>query len=505
MQYSTSEIKRANIKIFLGLAALIFMPLAGILFGTLLNIYGFSNGFIVGLILGFIIGGVLFFLSIRSYVDNWKLKREFIRYVALYCIVLLVKQLGFGNTIGWTAFVICYLSIPMNLALRIILQMSQENKRQNGTDLFLTNDEESASAKKKKEFKVYLFMFAICVLILPISYFSYKLSGKPATSEKTQEIFESMHPTCTVNNITFEIESEWEPLDGYDGMYITKDQRVIYGLQGVSQLGSFTPKEFFEELKEFYSQDYTILKHTSYTVARGYSPDGVPLYKGEIRMIDNNGVYYDTAVLIVPDKNIVLTFSAQSTQELQSDATLERMSRTTTFQIGDQDYISGNTFLMNDNSELCLKEDGSFRYYKSEDDHENQYYIGTYEVFYGQAAFNKLESLSKYNLTMEELEHILSLNMNGYVLGDSSLGDILYALEPDMTDKRTKYQICKDTFYAVILHNYRLVSSPNDETEMGHDTLYVGYYIPELEIADMRNVDAASYTRWTYKKQKTGS
>ena len=57
--------------------------------------------------------------------------------------------------------------------------------------------------------------------------------------------------------------------------------------------------------------------------------------------------------------------------------------------------------------------------------------------------------------------------------------------------------MCLDTFYAVILHNQRLVRSPEDVTEGGNSTLYIGFYLPELNMADLTNCNAASYTQWT--------
>ena len=62
----------------------------------------------------------------------------------------------------------------------------------------------------------------------------------------------------------------------------------------------------------------------------------------------------------------------------------------------------------------------SYRYYRSEDDHENQYYEGVYEVYYGQTAVDKVVSMTEYGLTEEELNQVLSANMNGYVPGGST-------------------------------------------------------------------------------------
>ena len=113
---------------------------------------------------------------------------------------------------------------------------------------------------------------------------------------------------------------------------------------------------------------------------------------------------------------------------------------------------------------------------------------------------DKVGSMTEYGLTMEELEQVLAANMNGYIPGGSSPLDYLYAMG-ELEDNRERYQVCLDTFYAVILHNQRLVSSPEDVREGGNSTLYIGFYLPELKMADLTNCNAASHTQWTFQEK----
>ena len=216
-------------------------------------------------------------------------------------------------------------------------------------------------------------------------------------------------------------------------------------------------------------------------------------------------VLYCTKIIIAPQKNLVLTFAAQAHKDRVQDPAfvwmeLNGLCDTLTFEIGAQDYISGNTFLCNDGSQLCLRDDSSYRYYQSAEDHENQYYEGIYEVYRGQAAMDKIASMTEYGLTMEELERVLAANMNGYIPGGSKPSDYLYAIG-ELEDNRTYYSVCLDTFYAVILNNQRLVHSPDDVQEGSNSTLYLGFYIPELNMADLTNANAASYTQWTFQEK----
>ena len=121
-------------------------------------------------------------------------------------------------------------------------------------------------------------------------------------------------------------------------------------------------------------------------------------------------------------------------------------------------------------------------------------------MYYGQSAMDKVASMTEYGLTMEELEQVLASSMNGYIPGGSRPSDYLYAMG-ELEDNRKRYQVCLDTFYAVILHNQRLISSPEDVREGGNSVLYIGFYLPELEMADLTNCNAMSNTQWTFQEK----
>lgn len=229
------------------------------------------------------------------------------------------------------------------------------------------------------------------------------------------------------------------------------------------------------------------------------SGDGVACQTAELTGYKDK-LLYCTKLVIVPQKNMVLTFCGQAyTDKTEAPNTiwhtLNLLCDSLMFEIGSKDYISGGTFLCGDGSQLCLADDNSFRYYQSERDHENQYYEGSYEVYYGQAAMDKVASMAEYGLTMEELKQVLSASMNGYIPGGSKPSDYLYSMG-ELEDDRPRYDVCLDTFYAVILHNQRLVHSPEEITEGGNSVLYLGFYLPELKLVDLTNANAASHTQW---------
>lgn len=295
--------------------------------------------------------------------------------------------------------------------------------------------------------------------------------------------------TCTVDDISFSVDGSWEPLSGYNGTFSTPQKTAVYQLQGVSCLGSYTPEDFFKTLLDEYSRSNEIIssddKLTPFVTA-----DGIDSYVGRIEMNVNN-IFFSIDLLIVPQKNTVVTFAAQAADKDTLPVDIREITNTAEINIAKEDYITGNTFIASDDSELFLKDGGEFIYYQKADDHNQPYCTGKYEVYHGQEAFDKLESMPEYGLTEEELEQTLSANMNGY-----KRPDITEFLIPDDYYRAEEvYQVCRDSFYTVILHNEKLVES-DSTSNMDNDSVYFGFYIPELEYADMTNAATANHAGW---------
>ena len=351
----------------------------------------------------------------------------------------------------------------------------------------------------------------VCVLVVCVVMFV--LPGRntddptpPVTSANPGSEQEDTPGTIvhSTQGVAFEVSADWTQAEETDLFYIASGKQV-YGLNGVSALGSYTPQEVYEELVNYYrtTDQFTDLDAPE-ELTPWQSSDGVACQIANLTGYKDTLIYC-TKVVIVPQKNLVLTFCGQAYKDQVGDPGLvwygvNTLCESLTFEVGSQDYISGNTFLCGDGSQLCLRDSGDFRWYSSAEDHEKPYYEGVYEVYYGQAAMDKVASMTEYGLTMEELEQVLTANMNGYIPGGSRPSDYLYATG-ELEDNRERYQVCLDTFYAVILHNQRLVSSPEDVREGGNSVLYIGFYLPELEMADLTNCNAMSNTQWTFQEK----
>lgn len=302
---------------------------------------------------------------------------------------------------------------------------------------------------------------------------------------------------CTIDNVSFRIDEDWEKYDDKEGAFVSQNGKAvaIYMLQGVSHLGSFTPEEFYKILLDTYGEEREIISSDA-AMSDFVTADAIPAKIARIEMTDGNSLYF-VDVLIVPQKNTVVTFAANAVKKSYMPIDLREITNTAKINIATEDCISGNTFTVGDGSELCLKDNGEFIYYQSETDHDKAYRTGKYEVYRGQAAIDKVDSMRDYGLTKEEQEQFLSNYMNGYRLGGSTPADFI---DPEnYYNSDNLYHICQDSYYAVILHNEKLVESGNTSDMDNSALLYIGFYIPEIELADMINAAAAYYSEWTLK------
>ncbi|MCI9331094.1 MAG: hypothetical protein HFG05_02825 [Oscillibacter sp.] len=315
---------------------------------------------------------------------------------------------------------------------------------------------------------------------------------------------DASYTAYSTQGVAFAVPADWTRAEGTDLFYATGRQEV-YGLNGASPLGSYSPQGFYEALVGHYedTNQFSSLQAAE-TMDAWQSADGIDCYAADLTGYQDS-ILYCTKLIVAPQKNLVLTFCGQANAETVGDPSqvwgmLNFLCESLTFEVGTQDEITGNTFLCGDGSQLCLQDGGDFRWYQSAEDHEHQYYEGVYEVYRGQAAMDKVASMTEYGLTMEELERVLSVCLNGYIPGESRPVDYFYATG-ELEDNRERYQVCLDTFYGVILHNQRLITSPEEVREGGNSTLYIGFYLPELGMADLTNCNVGSNTQWTFQEK----
>lgn len=170
-------------------------------------------------------------------------------------------------------------------------------------------------------------------------------------------------------------------------------------------------------------------------------------------------------------------------------------------EVVNENIVIGNRFVvLNDDSEIQMDEDGSFIYYRTKEEYDGDYYKGTYEAYHGQEAVDKVVSLEQYGITEEEIDRVIDSTIeSGYRLGDvSGQNSMFYMLENYTGEKYSNaetYDVDKDVFYCIILHNDILYMDGKEE-EIEHDTVYIGYYIEEEGMIDLLNIGTANSAVW---------
>lgn len=303
-------------------------------------------------------------------------------------------------------------------------------------------------------------------------------------------------------NISFKIPDTHIKID--ENTFMSDDSGEVYGINAVAPMGSTSPQDAYDFLVSQYRESDQVLEVSS-TLSPWTSSDKVSCYVGTVILLGEDNLTTFIDIIFAPDKNVAISLFCSSYRF--TSLQLENLKDTLTFNIGEKNFVFGNTFINTiDQSELVLSDDGSFKYYESQEDHENNYYLGNYEVYYGQEAFDFIAEQKEYGITMEELENSLRINMAGYILDSTSvymLSQIEFdedgnfaGINPDIE----RYQVCKDTYYALVLKHQKLITSPTEEQNIENSkVLYLGYYIPEVDSIELLNTNELIQSVWTNK------
>ncbi len=322
-------------------------------------------------------------------------------------------------------------------------------------------------------------------------------SGAGQIGEEAKQTEEKSHEPvrCETNGFSFEVYEDWESAENGEYAYMIQGEAGAYyiWLNGVSMLGAGTMQEMYEDLALYYQDEVEEYQVSYYDkeLMEVILTDHVVCQWGVVHGSNGTGIY-DTMVVMVPDKNYMITFGGY-TEEGEEEELLGIMvplCESLEFEIGSRDAISGNTFLTETGGRLCLHQDGTFELYDAQGGEGSGDYGGTYEVYYGEQAVD--EAVRSLDLPPEIVERIISYNMGGYALG---------GVFPDnVPEGRMRYRICRDTFYVVSLHiNRRISEAGGEEAIEERDANYFGFYIPELESMDFVDETTYEYAVWKFQ------
>ena len=127
--------------------------------------------------------------------------------------------------------------------------------------------------------------------------------------------------------------------------------------------------------------------------------------------------------------------------------------------------IIGYKWKAADASVLYLYKNNTFKWYKNDNDHSDNYYSGTYTLYNGTEAIKYVtHDLEKYGVTEEEQYRLIESN-------DSSL----------------------EKYYNLNLYNDECIVNGKNELEKQHFVPRLGFYLEGDKVLDLVNMNSADY------------
>lgn len=136
-----------------------------------------------------------------------------------------------------------------------------------------------------------------------------------------------------------------------------------------------------------------------------------------------------------------------------------------------QDF-AGKKYLGTDGSALELKEDGSFVWYQSEDNHEDNFFTGVYQLYFDKEGVDYvINGLPQFGLTEEKLLKYFFRNR----------GSDLYNIK---------------NFCCLVIENQKLIMEGEDKNIKSYNTYYMGFFKDGyLEAANMQTGNYVRFNR----------
>ena len=136
-----------------------------------------------------------------------------------------------------------------------------------------------------------------------------------------------------------------------------------------------------------------------------------------------------------------------------------------------KDEFTGNSFRASDGSVIYFEEEGGFVWYQDDSDHSDNYYSGTYDVYFGEEAEDYIvNDLAEYGVTEEELEDYYESNITNDLL--------------------IRQHLC-----CIVLHTEELIIGGENQRDEPYDKNYMGFY--QNGFFDGAYMEAAEYAYFT--------
>ena len=136
--------------------------------------------------------------------------------------------------------------------------------------------------------------------------------------------------------------------------------------------------------------------------------------------------------------------------------------------------FQGSSFSAGDGSVIYFEKNGEFAWYLSDEDHDDNYYSGNYELYFGEDAEDFIvNSIPEFGVTQDELDKFMNQNE----------GDDLYK---------------EENFCCMVLDNQEVTMEGALMDVEAFKSYYMGFY--EDGYLDVANMSSANYYSFTKNK-----
>ena len=313
--------------------------------------------------------------------------------------------------------------------------------------------------------KIFVFLYAFLAFLIFISILVLVFS------EKQPE-----YVTVTEDRFSYEIKSSWDS-------YTDDEGKTVYAER--------TTKDVLYKCS-MVMNDYRMSAETT-SLALNIAtlfPEAEIVDNLSAEKSDPNGVKYKTAsakytqgkttlfsyLIFCEEKHLIVIFQGQCKKERHVESTLgtlTKMANSITF-IDPPDMLSGRTFKVtpsmgNDTHYMILPADGTFKMCKKLENADTEYVGGTYQVFRGEEALQKVASMEEYGLTVTEQVRTMINSIEFY-----------------------------DQYYAVVFKIDTVVSDGKEEHHDNLTKLYVGTTDDTGACFDFFSCNDIIYEEWIF-------
>lgn len=138
-----------------------------------------------------------------------------------------------------------------------------------------------------------------------------------------------------------------------------------------------------------------------------------------------------------------------------------------------KDMLTGKNMTARDGSLLQMKDDGTYIWYQKPEITDDNYYVGTYEIYFGENAISILDSMRQYGFTMQE--------------------------QFDLIERNKDIGLTKDDWYVMVQNvKERVVSGTRKDSS--DKFVYAGFYHKEARVYDAVNCNTANYAVFTIEE-----